>query len=441
VPNEFFPHHGSLSKEVREDAEARLKDKRLPVSLVCTSTLELGLDVGDIKAVAQVEPPPSVTSLRQRLGRAGRRDEPAILRLYVSEEALHARSQPADALRLGLVETIAMVELLIEKWCEPPTAGAMHLSTLVHQVLSTIVQHGGIRAAQLWRALCETGPFREVDQARFAALLRGLAAHDLIVQTDDGALVTGLAGERLVNHYGFYAVFATSTEYQLVTAGRRLGTLPIGHALTEGSYLTFAGRRWRVVAVDTAAKRIELKPAGTGQVLAFRSRGALGNRGSFVHDKIRERMRELYLSERSPTYLDGNAASMLTEARQTFAKLGLRERALVAIADDTALFPWCGDRALDTVALALQVRGQRVMRHDASLLILGRDPGTVRAALLALDQSGLPSLIELGRMVRAREREKFHPFLPDELLREDFVSSRLDKEGARQVIARLAHAP
>jgi ATP-dependent Lhr-like helicase len=69
VPNEFFPHHGSLSKTLREDLEDRLKDAKLPTTAICTSTLELGVDIGSVKSVAQIGSPRSLSSLKQRLGR------------------------------------------------------------------------------------------------------------------------------------------------------------------------------------------------------------------------------------------------------------------------------------------------------------------------------------------------------------------------------------
>ncbi|HET7056414.1 MAG TPA: DEAD/DEAH box helicase, partial [Thermomicrobiales bacterium] len=71
-PNEFFAHHGNLSKELREDAEERLKSGR-PTTAIATSTLELGIDIGAVDAVAQIGVPPTVSSLKQRLGRSGRR--------------------------------------------------------------------------------------------------------------------------------------------------------------------------------------------------------------------------------------------------------------------------------------------------------------------------------------------------------------------------------
>ena len=85
LPVEFFPHHASLSREHRLDLERRLKTHSATTA-VCTSSLELGIDIGDIACVAQVGAPFSVASLRQRLGRSGRRaGQPAILRMYAIE--------------------------------------------------------------------------------------------------------------------------------------------------------------------------------------------------------------------------------------------------------------------------------------------------------------------------------------------------------------------
>ena len=92
VPNEFFPHHGSLSKEIRESLEARLQEDNLPTSAVCTMTLELGIDIGSVDSIAQVTAPHSVSSLRQRLGRSGRRGDAAILRLFIPENEITARA-------------------------------------------------------------------------------------------------------------------------------------------------------------------------------------------------------------------------------------------------------------------------------------------------------------------------------------------------------------
>ena len=117
VPNEFFPHHGNLSGELREDLEARLKKGDLPTTAVCTSTLELGIDIGSVVSVAQVGAPRSLSALRQRLGRSGRRvGVPAILRIYLLEHQLDADPDPLDDIRHQVVRAVAAVRLLVARF-------------------------------------------------------------------------------------------------------------------------------------------------------------------------------------------------------------------------------------------------------------------------------------------------------------------------------------
>jgi len=92
VPNEFWPHHGSLSRELREESKLPSKWERA-ASAICTTTLELGIDIAAFGAWAQIGPPPSVASLRQRLGRSGRRaGESAILRCFQRRTRINAES-------------------------------------------------------------------------------------------------------------------------------------------------------------------------------------------------------------------------------------------------------------------------------------------------------------------------------------------------------------
>ncbi|TFZ32682.1 DEAD/DEAH box helicase, partial [Pseudomonas syringae] len=125
-----------------------------PHSAVGTTTLVVGIEIGDSQTVGQGGGPPSVASLRQRLGRSGRRgDEAAILRAYCSERPRTPQSGLSDQLRETLVQSIAMIRLLIQGWFEPPRDEGLHASTLVQQCLSSIAQLGGASAAQLWQNL------------------------------------------------------------------------------------------------------------------------------------------------------------------------------------------------------------------------------------------------------------------------------------------------
>ena len=427
MPDEFWPHHGSLAKDVREDAEDALRAER-PATVVATTTLELGIDVGSVDTIAQIGPPPSVSSMRQRLGRSGRRaGDPSVLRIYVTEETVTSRTPPQDQIRESVVQSVAMVQLLTERWNESPRPGALHLSTLVQQVLSLTAQRGGFRAADAWRALCETGPFTDVGQSAFAELLRDLAAHDLLVQTHDGTVVLGLDGERLVNHFDFYSAFVTSDEYRLVFGARTLGTIPVNRPLAVGDLLLFAGRRWRVLEVGDAEKLIQLEPAPGGRAPHFSGGAAL------VDDVVRKTMRELYEGGDDRQYLDAGARRLLAEGRDAFRRLGLASDAIVEWGSDVVLFPWVGDRALDTLALMLAHAGLDAARDGVAVLVSGAARDDVRCALTKVVASP-PSSTELAQHVRNKRVEKHHGFLGDPLLDADYASSRIDVERACEAV-------
>jgi ATP-dependent Lhr-like helicase len=434
VPLEFFPHHGSLSKTLREEAEDALKDETKPATVVATSTLELGIDVGAVESIAQIGTPPSVASMRQRLGRSGRRGSPAVLRVYVQERRIEANTPPQDQLRAELVHSIALVRLLAQRWYEPPTVGRLHLSTLVQQLLSLIAQHGGVRAEQAWKALCQSGPFREVDAAMFARLLRDLASHKLITQTHDGELVLDLSGERLVNHYDFYAAFATPEEYRLVSGSRTIGTLPIVNPLLPNMYLIFGGRRWRVVSVDGERKVVELARAGGGKAPSF------GGEGALAHDRVREEVRRVYEEKSLPRFVDATGQKLLQEARDAYRRYGLSQRYFIEHGRGTLLFPWVGDRVVDTLVLLFNHEGIPAVDEGVAIQFESGE-SDVKDALRHLSSAGRMDARALAAAVENKEGEKHHRFLGPELLAADYASSHLDVEGAYRTLERVLAAP
>jgi ATP-dependent Lhr-like helicase len=428
VPNEFLAHHGSLSKAHREDVEARVRDGGLPTTVVCTSTLELGIDLGDVASVAQIGAPPSVASLRQRLGRSGRRGEPGELRVYVREGAVGARSAPTDLLRSELVRAIAMLDLCLEGWCEPRTSGALHLSTLIQQLLSLIAQHSGVSAKRAYEALCAHGPFDELDPPTFAALLRDMGAADLITQDARGTLLAGLAGERIIGHYTFYSAFQTSEEYRVVHAGQTLGTMPLTVAYPRGAGFVFAGRHWRVLDVDEERQVIEVQPGVGGDPPVFRS--SAGG----VHDRVRERMRCVLAGEEHATYLDAGARNLLDQGRRAYVALGLDDGRVALHEGDAWLFLWTGDRARDTLLVQLVLRGFDVSADGPALRVGGTDEDGLWRALGDLEADGEPDVLELAAAVPAQRREKYDEFLSDELLAREYAARALDGAGALATI-------
>ena len=433
VPTEFHPHHGSLSREMRAEAERAINDRRRPATLIATTTLELGIDIGSIESVVQIGTPPSVAALRQRLGRSGRQGDPAILRVVVQEPEVTSTSQPANSLRPELLQSVAMVELLIEGWVEPPTPSSLHLSTLVQQTLSLLAQTGGADARSVWRALCASGPFSEVDSGLFEGFLRSLGAADLITQDHTGELVLGLEGERLVDHYSFYAAFSSPEEYRLMVGDKTLGKLPIGHPLFPGLLLIFAGRRWKVLAVDEERKLVDLTPARGGRTPNF-----IGSGGPAIHDRVRRKMLALYQTDRMPHYLDSTARDLLDEAREWFRRLELGQRSLLGSPDSTLFFPWSGDRIMGTLALMLASEGVEVSLGSVHLEAENIKPEGLTEILDRLEINPPPEPLDLAQQGGAKQTEKFHPYLEDRLLLIDYASSSLDVPGAVAALGRIS---
>lgn len=432
VPNEFFPHHGSLSKELRESLEARLQKGALPTTALCTTTLELGIDIGKVKSIAQITPPHSVASLRQRLGRSGRRDEPATLRIFIAEDELHSRSGLVDRLRLQLLQSIAMTRLLLrDKWYEPPDTSQFHFSTLLHQVLATVAQWGGVRADQLFHILCVSGPFGHVDVPQFKTLLRHMGKEELLIQLQSGEFTLGLTGERVTGHYSFYAAFQTPEEYRIVAAGRTLGSLPIESMVLPGQHIVFAGKRWRVDDIHPEGKSIHVSPTKGGVPPKF------GGEGMRLHDRIRQEMFSIYKSgsygigQGSLEYLDGVAQQLFSEGLNTFNELRLFEEYIIETGRTVAILPWRGDKIVATLAALLIQRGLKASTFAGTIEVEDVALDKVRELLRELSKAEACGVQELAQLVPDTRKEKFDEFLPQDLVDVGYGARFFDIAGTR----------
>lgn len=437
VPNEFFAHHGSLSKPLREHAVEALRNPNRPATAVCTSTLELGIDIGQIESVGQIGCPPSVSSIRQRLGRSGRRGNPAVLRLYVMEYIPRSDSSIEERLHLRMIQTVAQLDLLLDGWCESPTAESLHLSTLLHQILSMIGEKGGVTASELWRILCDTGPFENVEKDIFIALLRQMGARNLIEQAPNGTLLLGSEGERIQRQRGFYAIFHTPEEYTLMAPDGPLGSLPISHPLIPGNHMIFGGQRWLIRDVDSQRRVVTLVPSPAGKPPRFAGSGWLVGR------EVRERMRSALASSESRAYLDRTAEYFLRAAQRTFADLGLAQTSLIQYGGDSYLFCWTSDLIRHTLRAMLEATSCQVDLLAVALRCPRMPPSSFAAKLRdALTCDHDP--VALAFQVRNRETEKYDEYLGDELTAIDYASRMIriqeTKDYVEEVLSRFPSA-
>lgn len=427
--NEFFPHHGSLSKELRSDLESRLQKERLPTTAICTMTLELGIDIGKVKSVCQVTAPHSVSSLRQRLGRSGRRGDPAILRMYITENELSHDSNVIDMLRVELLQTVAMTHLLLgEKWFEPADRTLPHFSTLVHQILAVVAQWGGVRADQLWQLLCVSGPFDLVVIDHYKALLKHMGENHLISQLSSGEIVLGLEGEKLVSHYSFYAVFKTPEEYRVIVGSKTIGTLPVDSALLVGQSIVLGGRRWKVEEIDAEKKVIHVVPARGGRPPRFRGNGV------GIHDRVRQEMFKIYVEgdHRIPCgdsrveFMDSNARQLFLEGSSIFKDLDLKHTSIFKHSKYVYVIPWMGDKVVNTITVYLNRCGIKASSYAGSIEIEDADIIEVKNCLYGAVSSGIPSNTELATLMSDKNVDKYDYLLSEPFLNQSYGARFFD---------------
>ncbi len=409
---EFFPHHGSLSQEFRQSLEHRLQGEK-PATAVCTMTLELGIDIGNMDSIAQLDAPGSVASMRQRIGRTGRRGETPLLRIFLLEGRMNNKAAVQDRLRMGLFQTLAVLSLVKEGWNEPCAQARPHYSTLAQQVLSVIAQYDGVRPSALYGLLCATGPFA-VSQDDFMVFLKGLHKRELVKREENSELRLTETGQQIVSGTDFLTAFRHAQEYTLVSNGKILGRLPVDEPLDEGQRIIFAGRAWRVLYTDDAAMTIQLDRDTYGEAPRF------GRFGMSVHDRVRQKMRELYVKGAIPeVYCSYMARNMMKEGRRTFLNMGLNETPVLISSSTIYLFPWRGDTFCRTVVVLLRLAGLAADTMTGVVEVRDESLHSFRTELYDLLSGGMPDIPKITRNIDRTLQGKFASFVDENLLAGD----------------------
>jgi len=422
LPDCFRIHHGSLSKSEREDTEDALKSNR-PTATFCSSTLEMGIDVGNVSRIGQVGAPWSVNSLAQRLGRSGRKDgEPSVLIMFIEVNASKDDSI-VNRLHPELLRAVAMSELMIEKWNEPPQIGFYHYSTLIQQIMSVIKERGASTALDLFNTLIKEGSFNNIQQDDFLQILRSMGAADLIEQDQKDVLILGLEGERIVKNFDFYSAFTTPREFSVIHKGGKIGSIQSVPDLETRKFLILAGRRWEILEIDFKRGEIFVEPSKGGKVPKYSS-----GLGADIHPRIREKMREIVTSDYIPPYLDQQAQIMLREAQHAAREAGLAENPFVVEGAYTYWFTWTGSAKHRTLlTLGREFGGLDVEDEEIALKFKGVSSSQILEKYKDL-LSSCPSPEEIAEKFQGRTSEKYDQFVPENLQIAEYARRYIDTD-------------
>lgn len=432
-PDRFLIHHGNLSASYRESAEDEMKDDDSLMSICATATLELGIDIGRLERAFQIDAPFTVSGFLQRMGRTGRRGNPSEMWFVMREDHPEARAMLPDMIPWYLIQGIALVQLYLEeRFVEPPRTEKLPFSLLYHQTMSTLASCGEMSPAELASRVLPLSVFHRISQDNFRVLLRHLLEIDHINRTENGGIIVGLAGERIVNNYKFYAVFQENIEYTVRADSEQLGT--IVKPPPVGDKIAIAGRVWVVDEVDHK-RRVIYCTLVKGNIPAY-----FGDVAGDIHTRILERMRQVLTEQKSYPYLMRRAVCRLQEARETFCKAGMADSPLIHLGGKMwALFPWLGSYAFLALERFLKIRcakrlGLKGMNSSRPYYLQFTMQVSPQAFYQIVAEEAEKDIdpLELVYPKEVPVFEKYDEYVPEELVRKGFAFGVLDIEGMKK---------
>ena len=425
---EVYVHHSSVSYEERAEAEARFH-RGSNTCIVCTSTLELGIDVGDLDRVLQLDAPSSVSAFLQRMGRTGRRaGSTANMTFYTADDE-------------AVLQAAALIELARRGWVERVPVQSRCWPVLVHQLLAMCLGQGSIRADDAWEVLHRVPDFAGITRAEFDAVVHHMRTEQYLFASD-GLLAMGDQAERAFGRKHFmelYAVFSTPQLYVVRTAhGRELGSLEqqfVDRLAETGSTFLLAGRPWQVHGIDHAAREVRVGHAPAGAKPTW---GGLAPR--FLSAALAGAIRDILRVETTLPYLSPKAAARLDVWRDSLHDL-LQVGPCPVAESDSVLQWWTfgGGRINTTLKYALEALLD--VRLLGGNLGLRAASGTLDARALddAVTQLANPRVWDDGLRQVVQDRcpeyrlSKFQRALPPWAQQEMVQSFLLDIPGAQRV--------
>lgn len=348
----YFSHHSSVDKEIRESVEFFAKNnQRDNFCISATSTLELGIDIGTVDKIIQIDSTHSVASLVQRIGRSGRKEgEKSVVCIYATE-------------KWSLLQSLACWNLYNKDFLEPINTAIKPYDLLFHQLLSIVKQHSGIQIKDLIKELIENPVFEHISKEDIETLIHYSIEEDFLekIRTE---LILGLAGEKIVNSRDFYSVFSTDPDFKVIHSGRKVGQIPFSPQIQVNENLLLAAKIWKIKDIDHKAGIIEVIPAKDGKAPSF-----FGGAGG-IHKEVRKEMLRILKSNHNSEELNQECQDILDELRFEFKSFDIRnfetDRPLVKKEYQCILYTFSGTKINRSLSFLLGVSGYDVILNDSN---------------------------------------------------------------------------
>lgn len=290
----YFAHHSALTKEMRINAENFAKNSQAHLfTICCTSTLEMGIDIGSVDSIVQYNAPPSVSDLGQRLGRSGRKTKKSILHFIATN--------PWE-----LLQGLAAINLYCRGGIDRLDSIPKPYDVLAHQVLSLLLEHSGLPLKDLYRLNREFLCWQTISDGEYHALLQYLIQRNYIEVLGQEA-ITGTQTEELLKGSEFFAHFVTEKNFAVHSEQKRIGELPLTPSVAVGVNIFLAAQVWKITQIDYYGKKIYVTRATDGNPPVF-----LGG-GMDISHEIRQEMKRIILLPQAWNEYDQEIRAALKE--------------------------------------------------------------------------------------------------------------------------------
>lgn len=299
-----FVSHSSLSLEERRAAEDAFSQGNDCV-IVATSTLELGIDVGDLDRVIQIDAPFTVSSFLQRIGRTGRRTGSSRNCLFLATKD--------DA----FLRALALLVLWRKGYVEPVIPPPKPVHIYAQQVMALSLQEGGIGVADLSAWLGGMVGFKDIDSDQQKSLINYMMSVG-ILHSDSGLLGIGRQGEQAFGQKHFMELFSVFTSPPMVKVFHGNQELGEVHQMTfasktqEPALLTLGGKSWLTKYIDWARKKAFVEPT------EMRGRSQWLGTGQPLHLYMCQAVAEVLYSTESYSWLSKRGQELLEGLREEF---------------------------------------------------------------------------------------------------------------------------
>jgi ATP-dependent Lhr-like helicase len=436
VTNTRFPvkvktHHSSVSKRLREEAEGSIKQKTDSSlnAIISTSTLELGIDIGDLDQVVQIEGLNSSGSFLQRVGRTGRRDgRPQFFRgLCTIYEELPLL---VGCVSLGLKHQSENI-LFPKK--------AFHI--MAHQLICISLQQMGTTADNAWNILSNAYCFSQVTRAEFDSLIKHMVQEEYLRMVSGNILLTSDKTEQEFlrsNWRRLYAIFDTGPMYDVVDGKKIIGTLDSAFAREQELPFVFVlgGQEWNAIRIEHEMQQVVVEKNETGVAPKW-----FGLGGNDVPFELSQEVGRLLMNDEPLAFLDPPAQREMQRQRNTYSLLGWKHNTWIlesSTKDITVIILWtfCGHKINRLITTLLSTKFKNNITYDyqsVAIEQLKKNPITPQEVRELIIQFNTSNDMELSHIIESNISpkwfSKFSECLPSNLANKTICEKGYDVSG------------